>query len=545
MDVNKNITLLIADDEASIRNGLSTVVPWDQFGVMIVGTVQNGEEAYDIIKKCHPDIVITDIRMPGMSGLELMEKVKQENIHTNFIILSGYGDFEYAQKAIQLGAKNYFLKPIKIDELVTEIRHLKETILKSNHINSFTEYLNIKSDPKEKFMKQLIKNEFHSYEQIKNEIQRLSLKLEDAPFRVMVFSIIEDDEIEPEEEFQQIKYLKDMVEEELSRTKHEVLISKSTELLAIIHTKQQDGVFVDYRLLASRCLKRVKKDSMIQLLVGIGSVNQQLTDCSNSYKNALLGLSYSFYQIETDIFDESVICMKQPPKAANNLDYNQLFYSISMNQEEQIEEFCKEYFANLLYDQMPPPNYIRGMCIYFITAVMKEFRNDQDENIEFIQAEIVTRINQIKSFDVLKSFIEDFLKDYGKRQVSSVKSSVNPVIQAAEYFIKSHMGEKILAKDVASHVNLSDVYFTSYFKIKTGINFRDYVIQKKMEYAINLMEKEPLMPIAEVGATVGYDDYRSFYRVFKQYTGVNPSNYNRKSMGTNDKDKIYVKEARE
>ena len=193
MDENKNITLLIADDEASIRNGLSTVVPWEQFGVIIVGTVQNGEEAYDIIKKYQPDIVITDIRMPGMSGLELIEKVKQENILTNFIILSGYDDFEYAQKAIQLGAKNYFLKPIKIDDLVTEIQHLKETILQSGHINSFTAYLNMKSDPKEKFMKQLIKNEFHSYEQIKDEIQRLNLALEDSPYRVMVFSIIEDD----------------------------------------------------------------------------------------------------------------------------------------------------------------------------------------------------------------------------------------------------------------------------------------------------------------------------------------------------------------
>ncbi len=538
MDINKNITLLIADDEASIRNGLSTVVPWEQFGVMIVGTAENGEDAYDIIKKCHPDIVITDIRMPGMSGLEMMEKVKQENIHTNFIILSGYGDFEYAQKAIQLGAKNYFLKPIKIDELVTEIRHLKETILQSDHINSFTAYLNVKSDPKEKFMKQLIKNEFHSYEQIKNEIQRLGLTLENAPFRVMVFSILKDDEIEPEEEYQQIKYLMDMVKDELSRTKHEVLISKSTELLAIIHIKQHDGMLVDFRLLASRCLKRVKKDSTIQLQIGIGSVNQQLPDCSNSYKIALLGLSYSFFNIDTDIFDESVICNDQPPKAANSLDYNQLFYSISMNQEEQIKEFCKEYFSNLLYVPMPPPNYIRGMCIYLITDVMKEFRYDQGENIEFTQAEIVTRINQIKSFDVLKAYIEDFLKDCGKRQESSVKSSANPVIQAAEYFIKSHMGEKILAKDVASHVNLSDVYFTSYFKMKTGVNFRDYVIQKKMEYAMNLMEKEPQMPVAEVAATVGYDDYRSFYRVFKQYTGVNPSNYSRRSTEANDKGKI-------
>jgi two-component system response regulator YesN len=541
MDINKNITLLIADDEASIRNGLSTVVPWEEFGIMIVGKAQNGEEAYDIIKKCHPDIVITDIRMPGMSGLEMMEKVKQENIHTNFIILSGYGDFQYAQKAIQLGAKNYFLKPIKIDELVTEIRNIKETILQSDHINSFTAYLNVKSDPKEKFMKQLINNEFHSYEQIKNEINRLGLMLEDGPYRVMVFSILKDDDIEIEEEYQQINYLIDIIKDELAKTKHELLISKSTELLAIIHTKQPDGLGVDYHLLARRCIKRVEKDSNIKLLIGIGNENQHLTYCSNSYKIALLGLSYSFYQIQTKIFDESIICSEQPPKVSNNLHYNQLFYSITMNQEEQIKEFCKEYFSNLLYVQMPPPNYIRGMCIYLITDVMKEFSYNQEENKVFKQTEIVTHINQIKKFDDLKSYIEDFLKDCGKRQEANGKTSINPVIQAAEYFIKAHIGEKILAKDVASHVNLSDVYFTSYFKVNSGTNFRDYVIQKKMEYAMNLMEKNPQLPIAEVAGTVGYDDYRSFYRVFKQYTGVNPSNYNRRGIEANDKGKEYEK----
>ncbi len=84
MDANKNITLLIADDEATIRNGLSTVVPWEQFGITIVGTAEDGREAYEIIKSCNPDIVITDIRMPGMDGLQLMERVKKRKAADQF-----------------------------------------------------------------------------------------------------------------------------------------------------------------------------------------------------------------------------------------------------------------------------------------------------------------------------------------------------------------------------------------------------------------------------------------------------------------------------
>lgn len=211
MDTEHNITLLIVDDEAAIRNGLSTAVPWEQFGITVVGTAKDGAEAYGIIRQCHPDIVITDIRMPDMDGLSLMDKVKNEAIHTRFMILSGYDDFKYAQKALQLGAKNYFLKPIKIDELVAEIRRQKSEILRLGHVNSYSDYLNVKSEPKERFLKRLLKHEFNSFEEIRREIARLGLCLNDSPYRVMVFSLCHEGEKELNDEFLQMNSLVDTV----------------------------------------------------------------------------------------------------------------------------------------------------------------------------------------------------------------------------------------------------------------------------------------------------------------------------------------------
>nr|WP_314459203.1 response regulator [uncultured Clostridium sp.] len=523
MDANKNITLLIADDEAAIRNGLSTVVPWEQFGITIVGTAADGGEAYDIIKKCRPDIVITDIRMPVMDGLQLIERVKSEKLLTNFIILSGYGDFKYAQKAIQLGAKNYFLKPIKIDELVTEIRQQKEELLESNHINYYSAYLNVKSEPKEKFLKKLLKNEFYSFEEIKDDVKQLNLKLESSPYRVMVFSIQTEGEQDQEDEFRHLKNLMDIVKRELEDTRYEFLVSGSKELLAIIHTVHKDGLPVNYRMLAIRCLKRVNRDFLMDLTIGIGKEGIILTECSGSYKTALLCLSYSFYKTDERIFDESILCLLPPPAAANQIDYRNLLYDITSNQTEKIKEFCRDYFSQLLYVPMPPPNYVRGMCIYLVTDLQKELGS----RTEFSQADTILSINTIRTFEELKAYMEDFLEECAGKYSQRESGSKNQIIQAAEYYIQTHMGEKILAKDVAKHVSLSDVYFTSYFKIKTGVNFRDYVIRIKMEHAKNLMERMPDMPVAEVAASIGYDDYRSFYRIFKQYTGLSPSDYNR------------------
>lgn len=525
MDEKQNITLLIADDEATIRNGLSTVVPWEEFGITIVGTAENGREALAIMRECHPDIVITDIRMPEMDGLELMECAKKEKLQTNFLILSGYDDFQYAQKAISFGARYYFLKPIKIAELITEIRKLKETIRQTSHIRSYSAYLDVKSEPKEKFLKQLVKNELHSREEIDGEIQKLGLQLSESPYRVMVFTIRSEDEWEMEEEFEQIKHLLDIVQEELRETRHEVFIWSSKQLLAIVHTSRPDGGVVDYPFLAGKCINRGRRGESVTILAGIGGENDSLIECVNSYKQALLSLSYSFYQTETEVFDEHIICQEKPVKGTDAIDYNQLFYLITMNRREAIKSFCEDYFQQLLYVPMPPPSYVKGMCIYLVTDIQKELSARQKEEQLLSKADIIVQIHEIATLTELKQFMEMFLLDCSDMLSSDSQLSNHQTIKAAEYYIKSHISEKILAKDVARHVNLSDVYFTSYFKLKTGINFRDYVIQIKMEYAKTLMEQHPDKTVSEVGAAIGYDDYRSFYRVFKQYTGVNPSDY--------------------
>ena len=111
------IRLLIADDEEAIRTGLVNAVNWKLMDVDVVGCASNGPEAYEKICSLNPDVVITDIRMPGMSGLELIEKVKENNKDTLFIILSGYADFEYARQAMRLGVMYYLLKPVGISEI--------------------------------------------------------------------------------------------------------------------------------------------------------------------------------------------------------------------------------------------------------------------------------------------------------------------------------------------------------------------------------------------------------------------------------------------
>ena len=116
-------TVLIADDESAIRNGLREIIPWGDYNAVVIDAAADGLAALASIRRNRPDLVIMDIKMPGMDGLEVIRQAREEGILSRFLILSGYDDFNLAQKAIRYGVKAYFLKPLKMQEFEDELRN--------------------------------------------------------------------------------------------------------------------------------------------------------------------------------------------------------------------------------------------------------------------------------------------------------------------------------------------------------------------------------------------------------------------------------------
>ena len=118
------IKVMIADDEPFIRQGLKILINWEQYGFEICGEAANGKEALELMEREEYDLVITDIKMPGMNGLELIEHTWEKvSRHTRFIILSGFYEFEYARKAIKYGVVDYVLKPVQMEELIRALEN--------------------------------------------------------------------------------------------------------------------------------------------------------------------------------------------------------------------------------------------------------------------------------------------------------------------------------------------------------------------------------------------------------------------------------------
>lgn len=127
------LKLLIVDDERIIRETMATIIDWNTLDIQLIGTAKDGIEAYNIILDEYPDIVLTDIKMPALSGIELIAKIHEINPQTQFIILSGYGEFEYAKKAMQYGVKHYLLKPCNEMQIVDSIKNIKKRLFSEYH----------------------------------------------------------------------------------------------------------------------------------------------------------------------------------------------------------------------------------------------------------------------------------------------------------------------------------------------------------------------------------------------------------------------------
>lgn len=518
---SQDIRVVIADDESSIRNGLKTAIPWEELGMSVIGTAKDGAEAWELVQAYNPSIAITDIRMPYMTGLELIKQCRDHKLPTQFIILSGYDDFAYAQTAIRYGARAYVLKPLKIDELVAELEGLKEDVQQHAQSAVLTPeaWRSLQISSKKLFLNQLIQNEFRHSSDIHKKLAELHLPLTDSPYRVIIFSSRRTD---GETVHETASGVAAVVSAETSSFRRVVWESNSSQAVLIIHP----GSFSALDL-AENCLRKLRRIPHVKVAIGIGSEEQDLLNACRSYGKALTVLSYQLYEDKRDIYDDAVICTMAPTLSTSSIDTSELLNAMRKNDTNAISVYCHQYFNSLLYVPMPPPSFIRGMSIYLVTdiqnALHKQTRNEDNLFPEFPYR----MINQLSTFREIEEWVTGLFLKYAQLISKYLSDRKDGIILDAKQFIHDNMGKKIQAEDVAAHVNLSASYFTIYFKAKTGVNFRDYVLNVKMEHAKYLLASQQVT-ISEVSYAVGYDDYRSFYRAFKNYTGMTPSEYQTK-----------------
>lgn len=524
------LEVLIADDEFRIAKLIEKLIHWEELNMECVGIVDNGETALEQIRQLHPDIVITDIRMPKITGLDLIRMVKEMNMDTHFIVVSGYKEFEYAHLALQYEVDSYLLKPIVEGELndilqrisqkrhkekayIMEQKHLKEAVSESERI--------IRRD----FLKNIIEQkEDTSYEDrrvvLEGELYRgIDIKLDYADHNLVN---LKQDQIT-------VERITSIVKKILEGIAREVLICEKEYLhvYCLFNYDAMNTIAVNDGI--NRILSEIQSYLLeferYEVTIGIGREKHSFGDIRFSIKEAnravgnriKLGtgrLIYADTLMPADYGKESLKSYSEGVFAA--------FDSYSV---ERLDQSINAIFRNYMTDASVDYSVCYDLAEELLEMIFYHIEIDQ-ENMQKYQRRIIGLTQHCNTVLALKNCLKKELGEYIQVNLSEIESeSVKPIREAKKY-VDQHFAEKILLEDIADLVGLNPAYFSVLFKKETDMNFSSYLVMVRMNRA-----KEMLCntneTIATIGAEVGYKDSRYFSQTFTKVVGVKPALYRR------------------
>lgn len=499
--------VLIVDDELHIRNGLKRNIEWLSLGISQVFTAEDGEEGREICRKERPEIIISDIRMPGLSGLELAEQAVKNWGAKKVILFSGYSEFEYAKKAISIGVVDYLLKPVKLDELT---KLLKKSIEEIQNEDLKAELL----------CRQNIRKILE--EETSVSVEKVLYKSQTEYPRELLLFIVQKNCIYATED------------EQADIERATAQIREWDETVRFLYRKETETVFLlEINSLADRERSRQIISTGMRKLepyysAGI-SERGLVTDIKKLYRQANEALRHRFYRKHPGcVFYEEVGKNQENIYPLLSIDKGAIQQAVTLFKTEELERIIQEHFRVLYNKKCCEQHVAVELCIAIKNAV---FETMQEKGIDI--AGILDK-NQIMFQDQLKfSFLESYerwIKDYcsllllGLKDLSGKQYST--VISRAVDYIQQHYMESITLIETAEAVNKSSCYFSCIFKKEMGVNFNEYLNQVRIRKAKQLLRGQNMV-VYQVAEQVGFRDYKYFIKVFKRICGCSPGEYSR------------------
>lgn len=507
------INVFITDDEYYVRTSLKNNFPWEENGFHIVGEANNGNTAYDMICSLKPDIAIVDINMPGCNGIELIERLNAGNIQCQYIVLTGYSDFHYAQKSIKLNVSDYILKPIDYEYLLKSIEKIKDIILSSQEQKNTLSYL-------------LNKNEEYILEEYFNELINSTL----IPTSTHFHSIFETTNIEyPEFTSFCVLVIKpplNCVKSTLSdlllscyfNTKYFFRDQKHCYYLICDTTNQESFI----RSVDS--LTTAVNHSDLDFNIGVGNIYHNISNLYRSYNEAQVliknrHLTVNHLAFYSDLENSEDITILHD-KIRNGLKA-----AILTRDTKTIIDIIDELFSTLIeakytfYNAVLVSIQLINLLIEVLsiqTNLPISAMNQTDNNLDNLFELSCIYDLQNKTTQIYLSTINN---------VTEGVTSQNDITTKIEEYIESHYQETDLTiPHIAEHLFLNYSYLCTIFKKDKNITINDYINQVRIQHAIELFQTG-VLNISYVSYQCGYSTPGYFSKRFKNITGLLPSDY--------------------
>lgn len=526
------LKVMLVDDEEKERNLLKLCINWTEIEMVIVGEASSGSEALDLIEELSPDIIITDIRMPFMDGLEFSRIVAETYPFIKVMVLTAHEEFEYAKEGIKVGVSDFLLKPIKRIELKNALLNLKLKIEAERiHKNEYDELKKQLEDSfpfiKEKFLNELLQSSI-SEEDIKSKLEYFSIE---GFCKYVQIALIEPShpDLDVDEEKRVLLGMKctEIVKQYFKDDKEiEVFVDNNQRIVILSGGPQVELV---------ECCEQIKAMVINRLKcyvnIGIGNVYKVLRDMKQSYKEAKEALNYKVIYGKNHIvsFDENKINKNTWNTKIDEL--SEMGFYIKTGLDDKAIEAVAAIFKDFCNQGIKSIDYIRITSINIVTIVLNSIT---ELGIEFnsIFEDGTLPYDRVLKIDTVPD-MEEYLINMIKHVINTVRSlrtrKTNKVIGDIVTYMKENLSEPELSlSKVAKEFYLNSSYLSRAFKQETGRTFVEFMTSLRIENAISLFKETDLM-LYEVAQKIGIPDPNYFGKCFKKYVGMSVNDYRKQA----------------
>ncbi|MBB6633600.1 response regulator [Cohnella thailandensis] len=536
---------VIIDDELNVRARLRELIDWEELGFVLAGEADNGEDAYRLLLAEKPDLAITDIRIPVFNGLELIRKAIPELPHCHFILLSGYGDFEYAREAIRFGVRNYLLKPVGEEELRLAVRTVKEELVRrceqDRMIGKGMEAL------REKWAADALHGANASG--LPQRATELKLTLEDVRYSVFVVDWTNEGEASHDEAEEEEKLLDTLfrlaIEQALLPFGNPIIVTDEQERYIVLHlapvgpAAQANGLSrLEPRVLAQRVLEQCGEVLDGQVTVGYGEAVARLADVSSSFAQAVQAVEGKFVLGRNKAIGYPDVAGNSAAGSWNKLaefDRSGLEEAIRSLDLDNVRNETKRLFS-ALRELSSGPALIRGILTENLVAALRilirihgdagEVLGDGFKLDDWFDKLTLDELEG-RFYDVCAKIV-DYIR-------LARRNRPGKLVEQMQDYIDENYAEEITLKSISRIFFMNPVYLGQLFKSETGIGYHQYLTQVRIRAAKKLLDEKD-WGVSEIAERVGYKVARNFYIAFKKYAHCTPNEYrSRGQASANDR----------
>ncbi len=526
------LKVLLVDDEPFIRQGLSILIDWEKEGYQIAGEASNGNDAVAFLEKNKVDLIIADIKMPEMNGIELLKYIKSNQLsEASYVILSGFYEFEYAKTAIRQNCTDYILKPVQKEDLIELLGRIRKQCA--------DEEIKRKGD-KEKskalFDRNMTSLIWGKYDDINMKYVKEHMKLGKELRYIDIevdFSGLSTPISELEKRNVQRKLYR-QCQELLGEYRYHVVfdVTKNEDchdigLIYWGYMSKEKGMSEKEYL--SKLVAQIEKSVEYPILVYVGNQVEQLENLSESYRTASIARSFKGFRNDKDISYYEEEMKNRTGSVLEKQKLDTLVQAIEMNEKETIEQAVETIYQEIQASNLD--YQLINVCINYVLFQLVHIASEQDNNVN--QEEILQYISSdafereivrgsSMHFTMFAMKFADYLSQLRKNASRGVLAEI-------EKEIEEHYGENLSLKTLSEKYFINSAYLGQVFRKKYGQSFKDYINSYRIEKAAQLLLRTD-DKVYEVAEKVGYHNLDYFINKFVAEKGCTPTKYRKQIL---------------